>query len=217
MRAVDHCIEGLCSVYFSESSTATPEKQAEVEAALVKGLDLLLPSLLVSKQNPENVAARRSEMLGVIEALRGLKAGVPMGASHGIGHQLGPLGVGHGETSCVMLPRVLQYNALNGGEWVIERQRRALTMFWENATVADRLTSVGLNKETSQLGEVVLAFVRQLGLPTSLMAVGIGRDKLSALAQSAMTDRYIPTNPAPITEDHQILDILEMALGEENT
>lgn len=29
--------------------------------------------------------------------------GVPMGASHGIGHQPGPLGVGHGETSCILL------------------------------------------------------------------------------------------------------------------
>lgn len=214
MRAVDHCIEGLCSIYFSESSTATPEKQAEVEAALVKGLGLLLPSLLISKQDRENIAVRRSEMLGVIEALRGLKAGVPMGASHGIGHQLGPLGVGHGETSCVMLPSVLRYNALNGEDWVIGRQRQVLASFWGDATVADRLTGAGLDQKTSQLADVVGEFVKQLGLPTSLTAVGIGREKLSALAQSAMTDRYIPTNPAPIIADRHIMEILEMAFGE---
>lgn len=35
-------------------------------------------------------------MFGVIHSLRGLHFGVQLGASHGIGHQLGPLGVGHG-------------------------------------------------------------------------------------------------------------------------
>ena len=48
--------------------------------------------------------------------------GVPMGASHGIGHQLGPLGVGHGETSCILLPAVCRYNeGVN-----LERQRRVV-------------------------------------------------------------------------------------------
>jgi hypothetical protein len=53
---------------------------------------------------------RLSEMLGVLDAMHGLLWGVTVGASHGIGHQLGPLGVGQGEASYKMLPSVLESN-----------------------------------------------------------------------------------------------------------
>ena len=66
----------------------------ESDAICEKGLRLLVPNLLITKMNPPNEEARLNEMLGVIEAMKGVKAGIPMGASHGIGHQLGPLGVG---------------------------------------------------------------------------------------------------------------------------
>ncbi|OCT52214.1 putative Fe-containing alcohol dehydrogenase [Cladophialophora carrionii] len=48
-------------------------------------------------------------------------SGVPLGASHAIGHQLGPLGgVGHGETSCILLPAVCKWNARVGAN--VQRQ-----------------------------------------------------------------------------------------------
>jgi alcohol dehydrogenase class IV len=58
-----------------------------------------------------------------------VKLGVPMGASHGIGHQLGPLGVGHGETSCVMLPYVLMWNYLHGNQDVKNAQKKVIDVF----------------------------------------------------------------------------------------
>lgn len=36
---------------------------------------------------------------------------MPAGASYGIGHMMGPRGVGHGETNCILLPAVCKYNA----------------------------------------------------------------------------------------------------------
>ncbi|KAK0669854.1 hypothetical protein QBC41DRAFT_318979 [Cercophora samala] len=109
-----------------------------------------------------------------IEAFRGLTSGVlPMGASHGIGHQLGPLGAGHGETSFVMLASVLRWNLRNakGDEerrWVEERQKKVLEVFWGDVTVAEALEKKGLLKETARAGDVVEAYVATLGLPTSL-------------------------------------------------
>ncbi|KAK4205552.1 Dehydroquinate synthase-like protein [Triangularia verruculosa] len=210
MRAVDHCVEGLTSVGFRDGGNE------EVEGFCVGGLRLLLPGLLKTKAHPEDLEARRREMLGVVEALKGLTSGVlPMGASHGIGHQLGPLGVGHGETSCVMLASVLRWNLRNAtGGWVEERQRRVSEVFWEDATVAEALEERGLSRKTASAGDVVEAYVAALGLPTSLKEVGIGKDKLEGLARNSMTDRCIPTNPVAIENEGKVLEILELALGE---
>jgi hypothetical protein len=38
--------------------------------------------------------------------MRGVSCGVPLGARHAKGHQLGPLGAPLGETSCISLPAV---------------------------------------------------------------------------------------------------------------
>ena len=211
MRAVDHCVEGLCSSFFRDG--ADDGKKAEVEKTMAKGLALLLPNLIITKQRPEDVEARKGEMLGVIEAMRGLKdGGVTMGASHGIGHQLGPLGVGHGETSCVMLPSVLRWNLDHGDDWVKKRQQKVLDAFWANEPVAKALEGKGLQRETATAGDAVSAFVAALGLPGSLKDVGIGSDKLDALAANSMTDRCIPTNPVEIRHVEQVREILELAL-----
>tara|TARA_R110002060_G_scaffold50100_5_gene60949 strand:+ start:260 stop:688 length:429 start_codon:yes stop_codon:yes gene_type:complete len=100
IRAVDHCVEGLCSL----DSKAGPE----TDIVLTVGLKLLLSSLLLIKRNWEDEKARLDSMLGVVESVKGISWGLPMGGSHAIGHQLGPLGVGHGETSCIMLPAALE-------------------------------------------------------------------------------------------------------------
>ncbi|KAK3683004.1 alcohol dehydrogenase [Podospora appendiculata] len=217
MRAIDHCVEGLCSLWFRPGEgggEGEDSRKAEVEAWLVKGLSLLLPSLLVTKRHPNDLDARRSEMLGVIEPFRAFQSGVSMGASHGIGHQLGPLGVGHGETSCVMLPSVLRWNRDNGDAWVVARQRKVLDVFWSDPTVEDALKRRGLSRDTAGAGDVVAAFVDELGMPACLRDVGVGRDQLRDLARNAMTDRDIPTNPVAIGRVEQVAEILEMALGE---
>lgn len=213
MRAVDHCIEGLCSVFFTGPADADADAKAQVEETLVAALHLLLPNLLVTKQQPRHLSARRACMLGVVEALRGLKAGVPMGASHGIGHQLGPLGVGHGETSCVMLPSVLRYNARHGGEWLREQQAKILAVFWEDKSVADALGRRGHAPGDGSLGDVVAAFVAALGLPGTLKDVGVKPEQFERLARNSMADRCIPTNPVAITHVKQVEEILQMAAG----
>lgn len=208
MRAVDHCVEGLCSL--------SPSVGEARDRTYKEGLKLLVPNLLITKKDWGNLDARLNEMMGVVEAMKGVKLGVPMGASHGIGHQLGPLGVGHGETSCVMLPSVLKWNYLNGNQDVKNAQKRVVDVFWGEETVATMLSGRGLKRDTADAGDLVGALVSELGLPRSLKEVGVGRDKLDILAENSMKDRCLPTNPIPLKEKSQVLEILGMAIGSEN-
>jgi alcohol dehydrogenase class IV len=133
---------------------------------------------------------------------------------HGIGHQLGPLGVGHGETSCIMLPAVLKFNYLHGNEKVKKLQQKVLDVFWAEKTVAEVLTQRGLQKKTADAGDVVGAVVSELGMPRSLKDVGVRREQLDALADNCLKDPWLKTNPVSLTEKKQVLEILEMVVGD---
>lgn len=60
------------------------------------------------------------------------------------------------------------------------------------------------------LGDVLDAVIRELGLPRSLQAVGVGRDQFDALAEHSLYDRWCQTNVVPLQEKGQVLEILEM-------
>jgi alcohol dehydrogenase class IV len=202
---VDHCVEGLCSL---------DPRAPDSAAAFEKGLRMLVPSLLRTKGDWEAEEPRLQSMLGVVDAMTGLQAGVPMGGSHAIGHQLGPLSVGHGETSCILLPAVLKYNYLHGDEKVKALQRKVLDIFWGEETVAEVLSKRGLKKDSADAGDVVGAVISELGMPRTLQDVGVGREKLDALATNSLKDRWLGTNAVPLTTKEQVLEILEMVAGD---
>lgn len=205
IRAVDHCVEGLCSLIKSDP---------KADEGFAQGLKLLVGSLLITKNDWDNEDARLNEMLGVVESMKGMSVGIPMGGSHGIGHQLGPLGVGHGETSCIMLPAILKYNFKNGDEKVREPQQKVLDLLWAEEPVAKILKKRGLTKEKSDAGDVVGAVISELGMPRTLKDVGVGREKLDALAENCLKDPCLKTNPVPLTKKEQVLKLLEMVLGD---
>jgi alcohol dehydrogenase class IV len=49
-------------------------------------------------------------------------------------------------------------------------------------------------------------------LPRTLEAVDVGRDKLDALAENSLKDHQIKTNALPITEEGQVMEMLEMVV-----
>jgi alcohol dehydrogenase class IV len=136
-----------------------------------------------------------------------------MGGSHGIGHQLGPLGVGHGETTCVMLPWVLKYNYIHGNPAVRSRQEKVLAVLWSESIVAEMLKERGLKEGTATAGDVIGAIVSELGMPRTLKDVNVTKDKLDGLAENSLKDRCLPTNPIPLEDKESVLEILNMALG----
>ena len=60
-------------------------------------------------------------------------------------------------------------------------------------------------------GNVIEEFVASLGQPTRLSAVGVHEEQFEEVAQHAMHDRYIHTNPRPITSPEDVLQILALA------
>jgi alcohol dehydrogenase class IV len=178
----------------------------ECDADCTKGLKLLVPGLLKCKKSVQDLDARFSCQLGVIEAMKaGSLYGVPMGASHGIGHQLGPMGVGHGETSCILLPAVCKYNkSVNS-----KQQLKVQDALSSEPEVQSLLQNAGLGEE-ADLGDMLDAIFKFLGMPRNLKEFGIGEKQFDSLATNSLHDRWLPTNPRPITEKGQVMEILEM-------
>ncbi|KAI9709173.1 MAG: hypothetical protein M1812_007758 [Candelaria pacifica] len=197
IRAVDHCVECICSL------KGTPETDETAE----KGLKKLVPGLLRCKHDGQNVEARHECQLGVVDASRSMGL-VPMGGSHGIGHQLGPLGVGHGETSCIMLPSVCKFNVKVNGD----RQKKVTDILWGDKEIAKVLQNLKVDRQ-AELGDVLTAIIGELGMPRSLKDVGVGKDKIDGLAENSLKDRWCKTNPIPLEEKGQIMEILNMASG----
>lgn len=137
-----------------------------------------------------------------------LHKGVVPTASHGVGHQLGPRGVGHGATSCILLPAVCKWNAKQKAN--VERQKSMEKILWDIDAEREVFEARELKKEEADLGDLIDAIVRELGMPRRLKEVGVGREKFEDLAVNALEDNCTQANPARIYEQEQVLEILEM-------
>ena len=183
IRAVDHCVEGLCS----------REAHPYADAQALKGLSLLAQGLPRVKADPHDLDARMDCQIGTWLSVGPLASGVPMGASHGIGYVLGAAyGVPHGYTSCVMLPSVMRWNKSANGE------RQAL--------VANAMGCPG-----EDAADVLDRFIRGLGMPRSLGEVRVGKEHFDAIAKQAMATPWVPRNPRRIDGPAQLREILELA------
>ena len=183
IRAVDHCVEGVCS----------NEAHVFGDAQALKGLALLASALPRVKAEPKDLAARLDCQLGAWLSMGPLSSGVSMGASHGIGYVLdAEFGVPHGYTSCIMLPAVMRWNKPANG------QRQAL--------ISAAMSQVG-----SEASDALDSLIRALGMPRSLGAVKIGRDSFQRIAEQAMATPWVPRNPRPIESPDQVREILELA------
>ena len=183
VRAVDHAVEGVCS----------RDAQPFSDGAALHALRLLGPGLRAVKGNPADEPARLACQLGAWMSMVGVQNGVPMGASHGIGHVLGgTAGVPHGYTSCVMLPHVLRFNA------PVNADRQA----W---------VSEALGEPGRPAADVVAGLVAALGLPGRLRDVGVREDQLDRIAEESMHDRWVRTNPRDIEGPAAVRRLLDAA------
>ncbi|KAE9379727.1 Dehydroquinate synthase-like protein [Stipitochalara longipes BDJ] len=204
VRSIDHCVEALCSL------EATPQSDQDAEA----GLRLLVPWLLKTKQDEHSVEARHRSQMGVRLAMKNVRAGIPMGGSHAIGHQLGPMGVGHGVTSCIMCPAVMKWNIKHGkGNPLIEKkQGKIRNILWSESSAAELFRKAGLQEDKADLGDLLDVIIRTLGLPRTLKEVDIGEDQIEKLSKRTLDDFWAATNPIPLTDAAQVKSILEMVV-----
>ena len=183
VRAIDHCVEGVCS------QEANPFGDAQA----LHGLQLLAGGLTAVKADPENFLARQDCLLGAWLSMGPLASGVPMGASHGIGYVLGAkYGIPHGHTSCLMLPAVMDWNApVNGA-------RQALV-------------SAALGSESTSAAHLLDQLISGLALPRGLISAGISRDEFETIAEAALHTPWVPKNPRAIGGEEDVLQILDLA------
>ena len=183
IRAVDHCVEGICA----------REAHPYSDAQAMKGLSMLTQGLKRVKADGNDIAARLDCQIGTWLSMAPLSGGVPMGASHGIGYVLGGgFNVPHGYTSCVMLPAVMRWNKSANAE------RQAL--------VAEAMGAPG-----KDAGDVLDAFIRGLGMPRSLQDVRVGPEHFDVIAEQAMRTPWVPRNPRKIDGPAQVREILLLA------
>ena len=183
IRAVDHCVEGLCS----------REAHPYTDAQALKGLSMLAQALPRVKADLHDLDARMDCQIGTWLSMGPLSAGVPMGASHGIGYVLGAVfDVPHGYTSCVMLPSVMRWNKPDNAE------RQALV-------------SAAMGQPGEDAADVLDWFIRGLGMPHSLQDVRIGPEHFDRIAEQAMATPWIPRNPRKIDNPAQVREILLLA------
>ena len=182
VRALDHAVEALCSV----------NAQPLVDATSVRALALLGRSLTRYADNQADLDARLDGQMGAWLAATSIRR-TEYGASHGLGHALGAdAGVPHGITSCVLLPTVMRWNAGVCGPQLAE-------------------VAAALGDASHPAADQIEALIARLGLPTRIGQLGIDRARLPVIAEKGLANPWVRSNPRPITEAAQLLEILEAA------
>ena len=182
MRAVDHAVEGICSI----------APAPLVDGCAQHGLRLFMEALPASKRDPADLKARLACQQAAWLAASGIVR-TPYGASHGIGHALGAVtGMAHGDTSCIMLPAVMRWNL-------------------PQTEPQQRLIAAALGAPDRPAHESVAELVRRLGLPARLSENGVTRDHVPAIVDAAMQNMWVKTNPRPVRGRADVEEILELA------
>ena len=184
VRSVDHAVETLGSDKSNDFADGLADS----------ALRLLADGLPRVKADPGDLAGRLKCQIGAWQSMISIIGGVPMGASHAIGHILGgTCNVPHGYCSCVMSPYVLAWNA----EHDDSRQAR----------ISDCLGQPG-----TPASQALDQFIRGLGMPRTLSEVGVGEDRLQQVAEYTLLDIWGRTNPRPIKTADDVMQILRLAV-----
>ena len=125
-----------------------------------------------------------------------------VGLSHAIGHIVGvKYSVGHGYTSCVTQPYVMEFNR------PVSAPKQALL-----ARAAGHNT-VGMSDEAAAdlAARSVDEFILGLGMPHRLRELEIPEEDLPDIADLVLTDGGCRNNPVPITEASQVIEVLRRA------
>lgn len=171
IRALDHAVEDICSI----------DAQPYSEGTALQAIRLLARALPATRRDPQDLQARLDSQMAMWLSTVGSQAGVNKGASHAIGHALGGTGgVPHGYTSCILMPHVMRFN---------------------NSVVAHRHVLIGeaMGDRNADAADLVARLIESLGVPRTLREVKVTTDEqIEAVAQAAMHDPWIRTNPREV-------------------
>ena len=191
VKALDHCIERLY----------TTGNQPAIDAPILAAAEMIFTHLPKSRESDNDPEARLQCLVAAWMSMMGAP-NFATGLSHAIGHIIGVhYSVGHGYTSCVTQPYVMEFNR------PVSAAKQALLA--RSAGLDTRALSDEAAAEAA--ARAVDEFVLGLGMPHRLRELEIPEEDLPKIAELVLTDGGCRNNPVPITSAEQVMEILRAA------
>ena len=191
VKALDHCIERLY----------TTGNQPAIDAPILAAAEMLFTHLPGSRESDGDPEARLQCLVAAWMSMMG-SPNFATGLSHAIGHILGvKYSVGHGYTSCVTQPYVMEFNR------PVSAAKQALL------ARSAGLDTRGMSDEAAAeaAGRAVDDFVLGMGMPHRIRELEIPEADLPEIAELVLTDDGCRNNPIPITSAEQVMEVLRAA------
>lgn len=187
MNMLGHCVEALYS----------RKRNPIVDAYALQAIRLIAQYLPGCVRNGNDLYARGQ--LQIAAYLSGLAlSGAWVGLHHSLCHVLGArYDVPHGIANAIMLPHAMRYNL----DATAERQAMVAE------TMGMDVTGVSSLEAGTAAIEAITELTRKIGLPQRLRDIGVPREGLLLLAEDAMYNWNLHTNPKPITDSQQVLAV----------
>ena len=191
VKALDHCIERLYAT----------GNQPAIDAPVLAAAEMLFKHLPKSRESDGDPEARLQCLVAAWLSMMGAP-NFAMGLSHAIGHIIGVhYSVGHGYTSCVTQPYVMEFNRPASAHKQALLARSA------------GLDTQGMSDEAAAeaAARAVDDFILGMGMPHRIRELEIPEADLPKIAELVLTDGGCRSNPVPITSTEQVLEVLRKA------
>ena len=191
VKALDHCIERLY----------TTGNQPAIDAPILAAAEMIFTHLPKSRESDNDPEARLQCLVAAWMSMMGAP-NFATGLSHAIGHIIGVhYSVGHGYTSCVTQPYVMEFNR------PVSAAKQGLLA--RSAGLDTRALSDEAAAKAA--ARAVDDFVLGLGMPHRLRELEIPEEDLPKIAELVLTDGGCRNNPVPITSAEQVMEVLRAA------
>ena len=191
VKALDHCIERLyCN-----------GNQPAIDAPVLTAAEMLFNNLPGSRESAGDPEARLRCLVAAWMSMMGAP-NFATGLSHAIGHIIGVhYSVGHGYTSCVTQPYVMEYNR------PVSAAKQALL------ARSAGLDTRGMSDEAAAeaAARAVDDFILGLSLPHRIRELEIPEADLPKIAELVLTDGGCHSNAIPINSTDQVMEVLKKA------
>ncbi len=191
VKALDHCIERL----YCQGN------QPAIDAPVLAAAQRLFEYLPRSGEAHNDLNARLECLLAAWLSMMGAP-NFATGLSHALGHVIGVrYSVGHGYTSCVTQPYVMEYNR------PVSAYKQALL------ARAAGIDTRGMDDETAAeaAARAVDALVLGMGMPHRIRELEIPEEDLPIIAAETLGDGGARNNAIPMTSQEQVLEVLARA------
>ena len=191
VKALDHCIERL----YCQGN------QPAIDAPVLGAAERLFEYLPRSGERHNDLNARLECLVAAWLSMMGAP-NFATGLSHALGHVIGVrYSVGHGYTSCVTQPYVMEYNR------PVSAPKQALL------ARAAGVDTRGMDDEgaAEAAARAVDDLVLGMGMPHRIRELEVPKEDLPIIAAEALGDRGSQSNAIPMTSVEQMMEVLARA------